>query len=85
MEPHPRLHAHGPTLPCVLQKHPERVTELVLRGIFLLRKKEIQWCVQRDVWLGEFAQGHQTEPLCAWGVGWGGEGGGERAMGHTFG
>lgn len=24
-------------------KHPERVTELVLRGIFLLRKKEIDW------------------------------------------
>ncbi|WP_431949918.1 prolyl aminopeptidase [Nocardia lijiangensis] len=25
------------------QKHPERVTELVLRGIFLLRRKEIDW------------------------------------------
>ncbi|MFE3195792.1 prolyl aminopeptidase [Nocardia sp. NPDC059240] len=25
------------------QKHPDRVTELVLRGIFLLRRKEIDW------------------------------------------
>jgi len=28
------------------QKHPERVTELVLRGIFLLRKWEIDWFYQ---------------------------------------
>lgn len=28
------------------QKHPERVTALVLRGIFLLRKKEIHWFYQ---------------------------------------
>ncbi|WP_154223774.1 prolyl aminopeptidase [Marinicella rhabdoformis] len=28
------------------QKHPERVTELVLRGIFLLREKELQWFYQ---------------------------------------
>ena len=28
------------------QKHPERVTELVLRGIFLLRDKELQWFYQ---------------------------------------
>ena len=28
------------------QAHPERVTELVLRGIFLLRKKEIDWFYQ---------------------------------------
>lgn len=27
-------------------EHPERVTELVLRGIFLLRKKEIDWMYQ---------------------------------------
>jgi proline iminopeptidase len=27
-------------------QHPERVTELVLRGIFLVRKKEIQWYYQ---------------------------------------
>jgi len=29
------------------QTHPERVTELVLRGIFLLRKQEIDWFYQR--------------------------------------
>ena len=29
------------------QKHPERVTELVLRGIFLLRNQEIQWFYQQ--------------------------------------
>jgi len=29
------------------QKHPERVTELVLRGIFLLRAEEIEWFYQR--------------------------------------
>ena len=28
------------------QTHPERVTELVLRGIFMLRKKEIAWFYQ---------------------------------------
>ncbi len=28
------------------QKHPERVTELILRGIFLLRKREIDWFYQ---------------------------------------
>lgn len=28
------------------QQHPERVTEMVLRGIFLLRKREIQWYYQ---------------------------------------
>lgn len=28
------------------QKHPERVTELVLRGIFLLRQQEIRWFYQ---------------------------------------
>ena len=28
------------------QKHPERVTELVLRGIFLLRPEEIRWFYQ---------------------------------------
>lgn len=28
------------------QKHPNRVTELVLRGIFLLRKQEIDWFYQ---------------------------------------
>jgi len=29
------------------QKHPERVSELVLRGIFLLRHQEIQWFYQQ--------------------------------------
>lgn len=29
------------------ERHPERVTELVLRGIFLLRKQEIDWFYQR--------------------------------------
>jgi len=29
------------------QRHPERVSELVLRGIFLLRRFEIQWYYQR--------------------------------------
>jgi proline iminopeptidase len=29
------------------QTHPDRVTELVLRGIFLLRKREIDWFYQR--------------------------------------
>ena len=28
------------------QQHPERVTEMVLRGIFLLRQREIQWYYQ---------------------------------------
>ena len=28
------------------ERHPDRVTELVLRGIFLLRKKEIDWFYQ---------------------------------------
>ena len=28
------------------QKHPDRVTELILRGIFLLRKREIDWFYQ---------------------------------------
>ncbi|MBI2395108.1 MAG: prolyl aminopeptidase [Deltaproteobacteria bacterium] len=29
------------------EEHPDRVTELVLRGIFLVRKKEIEWFYQR--------------------------------------
>ncbi|AGC47904.1 proline iminopeptidase [Myxococcus stipitatus DSM 14675] len=29
------------------QTHPERVTELVLRGVFLLRKQELDWFYQR--------------------------------------
>jgi proline iminopeptidase len=27
-------------------EHPDRVTELVLRGIFLVREKELQWLYQ---------------------------------------
>lgn len=46
------------------QSHPERVTELVLRGIFMLRKKEIEWFYQQgasqifpDLWQ------HYLEPI----------------------
>ena len=31
------------------QKHPERVTELVLRGIFLLRRTELHWFYQDEL------------------------------------
>ena len=31
------------------QKHPERCTELVLRGIFLLRRFELEWFYQNDL------------------------------------
>ncbi|MCH9687706.1 MAG: prolyl aminopeptidase [Deltaproteobacteria bacterium] len=44
------------------QKHPERVTELVLRGIFMLRRKELKWFYQEgasaifpDTWEGYLA------------------------------
>ncbi|MCC6552493.1 MAG: prolyl aminopeptidase [Polyangiaceae bacterium] len=44
------------------EEHPDRVTELVLRGIFLLRKQEIDWFYQRgagaifpDAWEGYLA------------------------------
>ncbi len=44
------------------ETHPDRVTELVLRGIFLLRKQEIDWFYQRgasaifpDAWEGYLA------------------------------
>lgn len=44
------------------EKHAERVTEIVLRGIFLLRKQEIDWFYQRgadaifpDAWEGFLA------------------------------
>jgi proline iminopeptidase len=46
------------------ETHPERVTELVLRGIFMLRKKEIAWFYQKgaselfpDLWQ------HFLEPI----------------------
>jgi proline iminopeptidase len=49
------------------QKHPDRVTELVLRGIFLLRRREIEWFYQRgasaiypDAWQGYW--NHIPEP-----------------------
>jgi proline iminopeptidase len=32
---------------CYAQSHPERVTELVLRGIFMLRDEELRWFYQR--------------------------------------
>jgi proline iminopeptidase len=28
------------------QTHPDKVTELVLRGIFMLRRRELEWCYQ---------------------------------------
>ncbi|MCB9889791.1 MAG: prolyl aminopeptidase [Planctomycetes bacterium] len=31
---------------CYAQTHPDRVTELVLRGIFMLRRKELEWFYQ---------------------------------------
>ena len=44
------------------EAHPDRVTELVLRGIFLIRKQEIDWFYQRgasalypDAWEGYLA------------------------------
>src|SRR5262245_18607771 len=44
------------------ETHPDRVTELILRGIFLLRKQEIDWFYQRgasalypDAWEGYLA------------------------------
>src|SRR5215472_1625164 len=49
------------------QKHPQRVTELVLRGIFLARRSEIEWFYQRgasalypDLW--EAFRDHIPEP-----------------------
>jgi len=50
------------------EKHPNRVTELVLRGIFLLRKQEIDWFYQRgasilypDAWEPYLAHIPETE------------------------
>ncbi len=31
------------------QRHPQRVTELVLRGIFLLRRSELEWFYQDEL------------------------------------
>ncbi|MBS2028619.1 MAG: prolyl aminopeptidase [Deltaproteobacteria bacterium] len=46
------------------EKHPERVSELVLRGIFLLRKQEIDWFYQRGT-SAMFADAweHYLEPI----------------------
>lgn len=50
------------------QKHPARVTELVLRGIFMLRKKELRWFYQEgasamfpDAWEGYEAAIDESE------------------------
>ncbi len=50
------------------QTHPSRVTELVLRGIFLLRDSEIEWFYQRgasalfaDAWEGYLAEIPEAE------------------------
>ncbi|MFY2563843.1 prolyl aminopeptidase [Corallococcus terminator] len=58
------------------QAHPERVTELVLRGIFLLRKQELDWFYQRgasalfpDAWehyLAPIPQEEQRDLLSAY-------------------
>jgi proline iminopeptidase len=58
------------------QTHPERVTELVLRGIFLLRKQEIDWFYQRgasalfpDAWesfLAPIPESERTDLLRAY-------------------
>jgi proline iminopeptidase len=58
------------------QAHPEPVTELVLRGIFLLRKQEIDWFYQRgasilfaDAWEGYLApipEGERGDLLAAY-------------------
>ena len=34
------------------ETHPERVTELVLRGIFLLRRSELEWFYQNPLGAG---------------------------------
>ena len=58
------------------QSHPDRVTELVLRGIFLLRKKEIRWLYQKgtselfpDLWqhyLAPIPKGERGDMLTAY-------------------
>jgi proline iminopeptidase len=58
------------------ETHPEPVTELVLRGIFLLRKQEIDWFYQRgasilfaDAWEGYLApipEGERGDLLAAY-------------------
>jgi len=58
------------------EKHPERVSELVLRGIFLLRKQEIDWFYQRgasilypDAWeayVGHIPEDERADLLSAY-------------------
>jgi proline iminopeptidase len=58
------------------EKHPERVTELVLRGIFLLRRQEIDWFYQRgtsaiypDAWeayVGHIPEAERGDLLAAY-------------------
>jgi len=40
------------------QRHPERVTELVLRGIFLLRRSELEWFYQDPLGAGSLFPDH---------------------------
>jgi proline iminopeptidase len=48
------------------QTHPERVTELVLRGIFLLRRAEIRWFYQEGVsWIYPDAFAEFQKPIPA--------------------
>ena len=49
------------------QRHPERVTEMVLRGIFLVRRQELEWFYQRGasaLWPDEWERfrDHIPEP-----------------------
>ncbi len=58
------------------EKHPDRVAELVLRGIFLLRKQEIDWFYQRgasilypDAWesyIGHIPESERSDLLTAY-------------------
>jgi proline iminopeptidase len=58
------------------QSHPERVTEIVLRGIFMLRSKEIEWFYQKgaselfpDLWqhyLAPIPEGERHDLLHAY-------------------
>jgi proline iminopeptidase len=58
------------------EKHPERVTELVLRGIFMLRRKELQWFYQEgasamfpDAWqhyLAPIPEGERDDFMAAY-------------------
>ena len=58
------------------ETHPERVTELILRGIFLLRKQEIDWFYQRgasiiypDAWesfIGHIPESERSDLLKAY-------------------